>query len=343
MSTKLSTTRKPEVIANEIVRLSNRMLEDAIEVGRRFVELKAAVPYGEWGKWLEYTGYKKSSADNMMRLFNAYGAEELSLFGNVKSQTFGKLGYSKALALLAVPEEEREEFAQEVDAEHLSVRQLKAEIKARDEKLAEAQNQAEGWKLKAEQARADAELAQESAEKREKELKLTEDQLSGLRENERALKLENSRLIESKNTLQSRVAELESRPTEVAVETVDATAEQIAEAEARGRNQGLSEAADKIEAAEKHWRELNAKLEAERDEANDTVACLGKQLDAAEAKSAVPAASQRTLTEINVLLRNMQGENQRLKSLLAVLDDITQARVRGAVSKVLETMLEEMK
>ena len=90
--------------------------------------------HGEWGKWLkEEIHYSKSSANNMMRIFDAYGSTQMGLFGpEANSQTFGDLEYSKALALLSVPAEEREQFAQEVDAEHISVRQLKAAIQERD-------------------------------------------------------------------------------------------------------------------------------------------------------------------------------------------------------------------
>lgn len=290
----LITTRKPETIANEIVRLSNRMLEDAIEVGRRFVELKAAVPHGEWGEWLKYTGYKSSSANNMMRLFEAYGADELSMFGNVKSQTFGNLGYSKALALLAVPEERREEFAVEVDAENLSVRELKAKIKELNEELEEACRdnnelceevgeldlQAEKYKetiRSLEQHKADADLAIEAAEKREQELRLAN----------------------------QRIEELENRPVEVAVQ--DATPEQLAEAEERGRKA-----------------------------AQDEVNALRQQLE--EAKTAKDDPNQRALAEINVILRGWQNDGQRLGVLLGSLDDVTRKRVSGAVGQVMDAV-----
>lgn len=68
-----------------------------------------------------------------MKLFSEYGSSQLSLFSvSLNRQTFADLPYSKALALLAVPEEEREEFAEEMKADQISVRELQEAIKERD-------------------------------------------------------------------------------------------------------------------------------------------------------------------------------------------------------------------
>lgn len=315
MSTELEV-RKPEVIANEIVRLSNRMLEDAIEVGRRFVELKASVPHGEWGKWLEYTGYKRSSADNMMRLFRAYGAEELSLFGNVKSQTFGNLGYSKALALLAVPEEEREQFAEEVHAKELSVRELKAKIK-------EAQNQAEGWKLKAEQAKVDADLQREAAAEQEKQNSL----------------------------LSHRVKELENRPVEVA--TVDATEEQLREAENRGQAAAMKDAAQEMEKAKKQWKEQTDGLEQQNRELADALEAARRETDQYQGtnadlisqleelkKNRVQAGEP--LLKMKLYFEQLQETANAMVALLPYVDEVNRAKLKRALPGALRQLAERI-
>lgn len=103
------------------------------EIGKRLCEAKAMVPAGEWMDYLKNElGYKQSNANNMMRIYKEYNVNgELP-----KSQTFGNLDYSQALALIALPAEERETFAQEHDMEQMSVRELKAAIKERDEEKA---------------------------------------------------------------------------------------------------------------------------------------------------------------------------------------------------------------
>ena len=125
----------------------------AIEIGRRLTEAKGMVSHGEWGKWLEEeVNYSKSTANNFMRIFDAYGADQQGLFGpEAKSQTLGNLPYTKALRLLAIPEEEREEFIESNHVQDLSTRELDKLIRERDEEK-KAREAAEKRASTAEQA-----------------------------------------------------------------------------------------------------------------------------------------------------------------------------------------------
>ncbi len=117
------------------------ILSYAIEIGRRLEEAKAMLPHGEWGAWLKNElDYSQSTAQNFMKVFREYGDSQQSLFGGApKSQTFGNLTYSKALRLLAIPdEEERARFVAENDVEHMTTRELNEALKARDAALEEA-------------------------------------------------------------------------------------------------------------------------------------------------------------------------------------------------------------
>lgn len=108
----------------------------SIEIGRRLVEAKDMVSHGDWGRYLkEELGFSQSTANNHMRLFQNYGADQMTLTGAaVKNQTFADLDYSKALALLALPsEEEREDFVREHDMASLSTRELREELRRRTE------------------------------------------------------------------------------------------------------------------------------------------------------------------------------------------------------------------
>lgn len=231
---------------NQLTAQAQRLiLGHAIEIGRRLTEAKQMLSHGEWGKWLkEEIHYSKSSANNMMRIFDAYGSTQMGLFGpEANSQTFGDLEYSKALALLSVPAEEREQFAQEVDAEHISVRQLKAAIQERDAAQKQAAEAAAEW-----------ELAKEA-----------------LREKEKAIQLANQRLEASASeadSLRRENEQLRQRPVDVAVEQVDATQEQLRAAEQRGRNaakkalqEKLSQAQAQADAANQAADQLRATLE----------------------------------------------------------------------------------
>ena len=198
---------------NQLTAQAQRLiLGHAIEIGRRLTEAKQMLSHGEWGKWLkEEIHYSKSSANNMMRIFDAYGSTQLGLFGpEANSQTFGDLEYSKALALLSVPAEEREQFAQEVDAEHISVRQLKAAIQERDAAQKQAAEAAAEW-----------ELAKDALREKEKSIQLANQRLEASASEADSLRKENE--------------QLRQRPVDVAVEQIDAAPEQLKAAEEKGR------------------------------------------------------------------------------------------------------------
>ena len=121
------------------------MLTGAIEIGRRLVEAKEMVPYGEWGKYLEEkVSYSVSTANNLMKLYQEYGDNQASLFDNfANSQTFQNLTYTKALAMLALPADLRESFAEQNDVENLSTREVQAKVQEELEALRAGKEQAE--------------------------------------------------------------------------------------------------------------------------------------------------------------------------------------------------------
>ena len=50
----------------------------AIEIGRRLKEAKAMLDHGQWGPWLrEEVDFSQSSANNFMRIFEEYGAQQM--------------------------------------------------------------------------------------------------------------------------------------------------------------------------------------------------------------------------------------------------------------------------
>ena len=131
---ELTIVRTPDVVAAEINAIKDQtrklVLGNSIEIGKRLREAKEMIAYGEFGKWLEESvDYSHSTANNLMKIYEEYGASQGELFGaSAKSQTFGKLSYSQAVALLGVPAEEREAFAEENHAEDLSVRELQKKV-----------------------------------------------------------------------------------------------------------------------------------------------------------------------------------------------------------------------
>lgn len=148
VSTQSNTCRSPQEIAAEINairrRAARQLLEDSVEVGRLLVEAKSTVGHGEWGGWLEENfQYSSTEANNLMRLFEAYGTkEQLSLFEENRMDLFGRMNKSQAIALLGLPESERAAFVEANPPEDLSVREWERKIEeARRQAYAEAQDE----------------------------------------------------------------------------------------------------------------------------------------------------------------------------------------------------------
>lgn len=327
------TTRTLPVITEEIRYLDQQakrlVLGHAIEIGRRLTEAKALVQHGEWESWLrEEVRYSTSSANNFMQIFKAYGATQQSLFGPVAvSEELGNLPYTKALALLAVPEEERERFVAEHPVEEMSVRELKQAIKERDEAIRERD---EARKL-ADTRRETAADAIEDAAKAEAKL----------------LKSERKR-----EELQKRVSELENRPVEVAVQRDEAAIQKaVQEAEKaaaeklkaekatiKGLKSQLSEselraktAAESLEESRRLLREAEEKLQKAQQSA-DTGKLEEAQAEAQRLREAADKAERKAaLGEAAALFKQWQGLRNQLMAALATLDEGNRERMTKAV------------
>lgn len=139
---------------------ARQLLSNLIEIGRLLVEAKSMVSHGEWGKYLEErVNYSQSTANNYMKLYQEYGDNQESFFNSLSnSQAFGNLTYTQAIALLALPAEERQEFAEENNVADMSTRQLEQAIRERNEERA-ARERAEANAARFE---SDAKAAKES-------------------------------------------------------------------------------------------------------------------------------------------------------------------------------------
>ena len=214
---ELEVKRTPELIGAEIrmyVDAGRRMtLLCGIEIGRRLTEAKEMLEHGAWLPWLEReTDFSTSSAARYMKLFDEYGAAQQGLFGpETNFPTLGNLSISKALSLLAVPEEERESFAAEVHAEEISTRELEEAIRERDEAKKEAEtlsNQVEDMAAGNRRLLKEKQTLEEKAKKAEVDLLKKENELKAA---------------------EVQIKDLQNRPVEVAVQK-DEEAEKRAEA-----------------------------------------------------------------------------------------------------------------
>lgn len=222
----LTEVRTPQIIATEINIIKEQtrkmILNNSIEIGHRLVEAKSMVSHGEWGSWLKsYVDYSQSTANNLMKIFEEYGANQLSLFGSeAKSQALGNLSYTQAIVLLGLPEEQREEFVKGNDLESMSTRELKQAIKEKQElerKLKESETNAEKERIGAQNmALRYAELERQSQEHEELVSRLnaqiTDANQSGDENEERRLQAE---LTASQNRIRVLEEELKNKPIDV--------------------------------------------------------------------------------------------------------------------------------
>lgn len=235
-----------------------------IEIGRRLVEAKSILPHGEWGRWLkEEVDFSQSTANTYMKLFDEYGSTQMTLIGTfTNSQTFANLPYTKALQLLAVPAEEREEFAQKVEAENLSVSQLKEAIKARESAIAEVEKQ-KALNAELREKLLAAENAKKEAENSTKELEQLENEVTSLKsELEKANKEADEakeKLKEAKRNPKLPPAELK-RIEDAAKATAEKAAQENAKSVLETAEKRLSEANAAKKLAEEAWRKAQNEL-----------------------------------------------------------------------------------
>ena len=245
-----STERSIGDITNEILRLKQDAGNAILGIGQRLIEAKAILPHGEWLPWLtEQVEFSERTAQSFMRL-----AREWS-----NPQALADLGATKALALLALPPEERERFLTEnhvVDGEEKAVvdmttRELEKAVKERDEALHAA-----------EAARAAAETADQSRAKMEADMTV-------LKKLHQAAQAAEAQAREALAEAQAELKALRERPVEVAVE-VDQKALEEARREAETQMQAK---VDKAAEAQK-------KAEEQRKKAEEELAAVRQQLEA---------------------------------------------------------------
>lgn len=208
--------RTPELIAAEIAMIKEQakkyLLVSAIEIGRRLIEAKEKIPYGEFGSWLENAvQYTERTAYNLMRLAEEYGP---ALYGtsdsgtalgvSAKTGTFAKLGYTQAIILLGLPAEERAEFIAQFDLENMAVRELQQSVD--DRKLALSEKEA----LQKENHEQKNTISQLATERDQANKEASDRQQSLWREQENVTKLQRKLdQLENESAAAQRIAEIE--------------------------------------------------------------------------------------------------------------------------------------
>ena len=232
--------RSIEIVTAEIHTIRDNVakvfMDGVVQIGRRLEEAKQLVPQGEWLAYLDKElGYKPSTAQNYMRIAREFGDGQIGLSGKTPGDFFGQLGYSQLLPLLGLPEEEREQLAEEHDLAGMSSREIQALVRERDE------------------AKASADKLKSSLERKTQEAGTLEAKLRD--ETTRAEAAEQA----SKANAQT-AADLQRQLNELA-EKADQPRELTEEERAAMRDEIAAEQAEAVQAAEARAADALAKLE----------------------------------------------------------------------------------
>lgn len=280
--------RSIESITAEILQLKQDAGNAILGIGQRLIEAKAMLPHGEWLPWLnEQVEFSDRQAQRFMRL-----AQEWR-----NPTALSDLGATKALTLLALPPEEREQFMAEnhiVDGEEKSViemssRELEKAVKERDEALREA-----------EEAKAAAEAAEHSRAKMEADM-------AALKELHQAAQNSEAMSREELEKLKAELKALQEKPVDVAVMEVDQDALDAA------RREAVAEMQAKVDKA----TEARKKAEEKRKKAEEDLEALRQQLEASQqAERRAMIAGDKDLAMFELLFSQGNEAVNKLHGLL---------------------------
>ncbi len=332
----------PEQLGGEVRLLTaqaRRMaLSYAIQIGYRLrVAHDKVGPHG-WAEWLKReTDFSASAASRFEKLYEGYGADQGGIFGvENKFPTLENISISNALRLLAVPEEEREEVAAQVDAEHLSARELEKALAERDE----ARKQLQDTSARLEQA----EKTLAGARDHETELNR---KLAAARDDLQAAETE---FAENERQLKEKLREAESRPVEVAVERDEKAIQEAADAARKAAEEkaagDLDKLRKKLEAAEKAREKAETEArravedagpyKAEAEQARAEAEALRKKLVSAESGANVAGAL------FSLAQQNFNSALEKVIAIKATHPDVAEKLLAG-MEQILGGLVEKVK
>lgn len=312
--------RDIEAITGDILEAKRTGGEAILTIGRCLIEAKDMLSHGDWTAWLEErVEFSERSAQRFMRL-----AREWS-----NPTALSDLGATKALTLLALPPEEREQFLtepHEVDGEtksviDMSARQLEQAIRERKEamdKLTEAEAVTEDLRDDLEREKSRVHEARQAADAAAKE----SERLRAELEAAKTAAHEVARLTRE-------LEELKAKPVDVAVMQVDQEAIDKARAEA------VAEMQDKLDKA----KEAKKKAEEKRQEAEAALeAAKNRLLEAEKAAKAAAISGDKEMATFEVYFLEAQELANKLRGILLKLRGRDNQEAAGKVQNALRAL-----
>lgn len=326
--TTIPTERTIEAITGEILEAKRVGGEAILTIGKGLIEAKELLSHGEWLPWLtEQVEFSERTATRFMRLAREW----------TNQTALSDLGATKALALLALPPEERESFmtanhlvdGEEKNVIDMSTRQLEQALRDREQALAD-KTAAEAARAKmAEDMTMVKGLLETAQEERDKALEEVNARQSALRAAE-----------ERTAQLSGELEALKNRPVEVAVQ-VDQ------EAVDRAREEGYQQAKKELKTAEKAAGEQVSKANAaaaqtktELDQARREIEDLKFELKQAEKPS--PVSADAELAQFKLLFEQAQGIVNQMRGLLLKVRGREDGTAAGKLAAALKALAENV-
>lgn len=339
-----------ETLAFEVMALQMRGAKCLLEIGRRLIVAKDKLSHGDWLPWLESVNIPERLAQRYMKL-----AREWSSNPSILSD----LGMSKALALLALPGDVRDEFvadAHVVNGEEKSVgdmsnAELRAAIRARQAAESELDTVkcrlAESERLRSE-AEQDAEKQHGELVRTCQRLELAQKETVDVRE---LLKSEQAARFAVANEL----AALKAKPVDVAIEkVVDPEAIEAAKQAERASMQFLVDKAnterDVEHANANRIRDDMGRVQAELvktekalDDANKAAQEAAKDAQSARqelerVKSEKTPIADKDLSLFSVLFEQTQAAINKMHGIVLKLPPDKQESTRKALSALADNI-----
>ena len=334
------SNRPIEVITQEIQFYKGQATMAIIEIGRRLLEAKQCLRHGQWGEWLEKEAeFSERTAQNFMRIAREYpNPQTVAVLGN---------SMSKALALLTLPPDEREDFLQEthvIDGEEKSVADMSTREMERLMKELEAERKSKG-ELQLRIDVLEMEVAQESMDTSPSE------ELLQAKESQQEAE-EKQRAAEEK--VISLQAELEAARSEPHPAVEDSVLEQLrkdAEETAREKLKKKIQKAEKdAEKAKKEVEDAKRKLQ----EKEDTISLKVSQAEkVAEQKEQAIQELQKKLamagdSQIAIFKVYFEGTQGQINKMIDCIERLNQenspdaAKLKAALKMLCEETLTEL-
>ena len=323
-------TRPIEVITQEINFYKLQAGNAIIEIGKRLHEAKLTLPHGAWGAWLQNeVEFSERTAQNFMRIAKEYRNPQLIAdMGN---------SATKALLLLSLPAEEREEFvgeAHEIDGEEKTVADMTTKEMERLLKELEAER-AEKEKL---QSQLDL-FQTEKDNAVDAAYKETEDKLEALVNQKEAAETAQKEAEEKIAAMETEMDELRMQaeqtalPDESELERIRREAENTANKDAEKAKKEAKEAQAAIEAHEAAQKEAEEAMLKAKEELAQVKADTEKKLK---------AAGSSGITIFKVHFEAVQGEINKMLTCIGGVEESEGKEEADKLRKALQSLCQSV-